>query len=232
MIMRYYNALMLDDKGRCKMKYFSDNNGKIYRKSLFKTTEVFPQELKKICYNDDTFTSTLFFKDDRPEIEMDALWLTFDEIDYYIDNGVDYEDTTDGQKIYSEEEIRERIKKIKELIYPMCSIKIKEQYGEEYDIEITEMGKIYYKYLLLRLRNESGLIEEHDTYENMAENVPRAIDLIEISTLIKWDAFLGRMDIGLVHEELNKEYWEERVNEIFNICTLTDEQKKLLGIKV
>lgn len=52
------------------MKYFSDDKGKIYRKSLFKTTEVLPQELRKIYINEDTFTSTLFFRDESPEVQM------------------------------------------------------------------------------------------------------------------------------------------------------------------
>lgn len=121
-----------------------------------------------------------------------------------------------GLNVYSEAEVRERIKKIQEIIYPLCSAKVKEIFGKEYDIEITEMGKIHYKYFLLRLKNESGLIEDHYLYGDMNDNVPRAIDLIEISMLIKWDSLLGRMELGLVHESLDKEYWEEKINSIFD----------------
>lgn len=183
-------------------------NGKIYEKKLFKKVEITPQELSRITDNQENGTVTLYFRDNRPEIQTKEVFFFFDEIDYFIRNGVSYEALAAEGSPVTADEVSRQVEKIKEIITPIASRMIKKSLGEESDIDISVDGELYYLCMLLRIKHNGVLVENHPSYSGISEQMPKAIDLIELSFLYKWDAKTQEIQYGLVHNDLSEDYWE------------------------
>lgn len=189
--------------------------GKIYKKNLFKQVEIAPSELINITEEYDNGMITLYFKDNRPAIQTSNVSFVRGEIDYFTQAGVYYEVINCPYSSVTKDKVLEQVEKIKEIVTPLASNIIKEKLGKEHDIDISVGGDLHYKYLMLRMKNNGVLVETHPYYSDMGDGLPRAIDLIEISFLYKWDAGLRSAEYGLLHTDLSESYWIDYLNICF-----------------
>ena len=192
---------------------YEDN--RIYIKSIIKKVEILPSEINKITSNEIDCIVTLYMKDSEV-LQLEDSVLADTAYDYCLLNNISYENVTNEYIKASTDDIETFARDIKKLVTPIANKKIKELFGEDFDVELTEFDDETGKLLLLRLKQDGQLLEKHNNYFAWGGDIPNALDIIEISCKYKWDAEYGRDEYGIYPHEIAKQYWIDNMNETFS----------------
>lgn len=137
---------------------YEDN--RIYRKSIIKKVEILPSEINKITSNEIDCIVTLYMKDSEV-LQLEDSVLADTAYDYCRLNNISYENVTNEYIKASTDDIETFARDIKKLVTPIANKKIKELFGEDFDVELTDFDDETGKLLLLRLKQDGQLLEKH-----------------------------------------------------------------------
>ena len=140
---------------------YEDN--RIYIKSIIKKVEILPSEINKITSNEIDCIVTLYMKDSEVLQLADSKFADT-AYDYCLLNNISYENVTNEYIKASADDIETLARDIKKLVTPIANKKIKELFGEDFDVELTEFDDETGKLLLLRLKQDGQLLEKHNNY--------------------------------------------------------------------
>ena len=160
-------------------------DGKLRCKTLFSNKEINAQEIDSIVVKKDE--TRIHFKDGRKDlVAKNKLNILFEDGAYFINNNVSYEDITEDIEGFSSNKIAGMLEKTRNSAKLIASKVVKEQLGQDYDIDVEVVGKEYYSILVFRLVERGQILYEHPSYEEIGElGVDKAIDAMDLSFLIK-----------------------------------------------
>lgn len=169
------------------MKLFIENN-KLYKKTLFSTTEIDARNIDRIEI-EDAITTVYLKSGNSIAIKYPLNYLFEKEVSYYVNNNVSYEDKTYDGNSYTASELKNKLEQTRKRAQSIASKIVKENLGENYDIDASIAGECHYSILVFKLVENGIVLDEHQSYEEIGElDVDKAIDEMDLSFLIKWDS--------------------------------------------
>lgn len=206
-------------RGKESMKLFIENN-KLYKKTFFSTTEIDARDINRI-EREDTIT-TVYLRSGSSIITK--YWLNLlleNEASYLVDNNISYEDKTYKGNSYTASELKNKLEQTRKRAQSIASRIVKENLGENYDIDAGIVGECRYSILVFKLVENGIVLDEHQSYEEIGElNVDKAIDEMDLSFLIKWDSStldgLFGVTVEVDDEEALENYVIESITEKMN----------------
>lgn len=197
------------------MKLYIENN-KLYHKGLFGTKEIAASEIEKVEVEEQYTTVSL--KNGKILKEKESFIFLYEQASYFVQQNVSYEDKTFEGKEYPAYELKEKMETVKQKAYQFTSKTVKERLGETYDVDFQIVGGWEYSLLIMRLTENGTVLSDHPLYGEIGEfGVDRALDEMDLTFLVKWDAFMGEGFYGVTeevdNEELLKQYLEECLEE-------------------
>lgn len=171
------------------MKLFIKNN-KLYKKTFFSTTEIDAGDINKIEIERGSTDRTVYLKSGDTIVGKNSLTRLYeDEISYYLDNNISFEDKSHCGNFYTASEIKEKIEQTRKKAQSIASKGIKENLGENYDVDASIVGECQWSILVFKLIENGIVLDEHPMYDWMGElGVDKAIDYMHLSFLTKWDS--------------------------------------------
>lgn len=95
----------------------------------------------------------------------------------------------------------------------------KKRMGEAYDVAVELLGTCAYSILVFRLIKDGKTLYEHPSYLEIGSfGVDKALDEMDLSFLIKWDAVLQDGVYGVTHEMRD----EKKLREYISECTFME----------
>lgn len=188
------NILIEDGKIICKRK--------IFRK------EIFPTELEKIIVTN-SGTVLQFKNHPKPIVAKNKLNPLLDDLSCLIKNQISYEDTTQETCGYPENQISELLHKTKSHAETIANKTISSYLGREYAVHIDIVGEPLYSIFVFRLKKNGQVLYQHASYEKIEKlGVDTAIDAMDLTFLVKWDASCKQGMYGMTQEVENQKELE------------------------
>ena len=183
------NILIEDGKIICKRK--------IFRK------EISPTELEKIIVTN-SGTVLQFKNHQKPIVAKNKLNPLLDDLSCLIKNHISYEDTTQETCGYPENQILELLHKTKSHAETIANKTISNYLGKEYVVHIDIVGEPLYSILVFQLKKNGQVLYQHASYEKIEKlGVDTAIDAMDLTFLVKWDASCKQGMYGITQEVEN-----------------------------
>lgn len=197
------------------MKVYIQND-RLYKKTLFSTTEIAPGEINRIVVED---SATKIFMKSGKTIEVKyALNGLFEKASWFVKNNVSYEDRTYEGRTYTAPELKKQLDRVAEKAQNIATKIVKGRLGDKYAIDASIVGEGEYSILVFRLVENGIVLTEHPTYEEIGElGVDKAIDEMDLSFLVKWDSTVSEGAYGVTTEVDDEHALEEYVADMMEL---------------
>lgn len=183
-------------------------NGKIICKRKIFSKEISPTELEKIIVTN-SGTILQFKNHSKPIAAKNKLNPLLDDLSCLIKNQISYEDITQETCGYPENQISELLHKTKSHAETIANKILANYLGKEYAVHIEIVGEPLYSILVFRLKKEEQVLYQHPSYEKIEKlGVDAALDAMDLTFLIKWDASCKQGMYGITQEVENQKELE------------------------
>ncbi|MDD6945605.1 MAG: hypothetical protein PUI71_00300, partial [Ruminococcus sp.] len=183
-------------------------NGKIICKRKIFSKEIAPTELEKIIVTN-SGTILQFKNHSKPIASKNKLNPLLDDLSCLIKNHISYEDTTQETCGYPENQISELLHRTKSHAETIANKILANYLDKEYAVHIEIVGEPLYSMLVFRLKKEEQVLYQHPSYEKLKSwGVDTAIDAMDLTFLIKWDASCKQGLYGITQEVENQKELE------------------------
>lgn len=184
---------------------------------LYKQTgsekEIKASDIEKVVVNDDSTTVTL--RSGKNIVAKAGLNILLNDAGYFIRNQVSLEKNDTVSAKYDSNKVRGKIEHTKAKAQEIASRIVKEKMGENFDINLEVVGEDYYSLLIFRLSENGKVLESHPLYEQIDElGVDYALDEMDLSFLLSWDAVFNEGKYGVSQEVLNDTVLEEYIRDV------------------
>ena len=179
-----------------------------YPKRKIFSKEIFPTELEKIIVTN-SGTVLQFKNHSKPIAAKNKLNPLLDDLSCLIKNQISYEDTTQETCGYPENQISELLHRTKSHTETIANKILANYLGKEYAVHIEIVGEPLYSMLVFRLKKEEQVLYQHPSYEKIEKlGVDTALDAMDLTFLIKWDASCKQGLYGITQEVENQKELE------------------------
>lgn len=197
------------------MKILYDENGLLV-KSLFKTRRIPYSELRSVVLSDSyTFTTTSGEVLTAQKHFLTDHAVLYNAIKKYNIIFKDEEQLNENQNVYSISEVNDKIAQMQINVEEYAGNKIKDKYGEEYDVDCKLIDEGEYISMFLRLTRNGELVGMPEDINILYMDIePYAFDDIVVAFLVEWD---GNGRYGVTCEVENREVCEKYLDYALNI---------------
>ena len=145
----------------------------------------------------------------KPIASKNKLNPLLDDLSCLIKNQISYEDTTQETCGYPENQISELLHRTKSHTETIANKILANYLGKEYAVHIEIVGEPLYSMLVFRLKKEEQVLYQHPSYEKIQmKKIDTALDAMDLTFLIKWDASCKQGLYGITQEVENQKELE------------------------
>ena len=188
-------------------------DGKLYKETLFSTKEISASNVEKIVVENNTIN--VYLISGKCLSAKGDLSFLFDDAVFFVKNNVTYENDELNEASYTASQIEEMITKTRDKAKELTSKIVKENLGEDYDMDVEIVGEAYYSIMVFRLSENGQVLYDHPFYEEIGElGVKSALDEMDLSYLVSWDAIAGEGKYGVTEEMTDDAALEDYIRNV------------------
>lgn len=188
-------------------------DGKLYKETLFSTKEISASNVEKIVVENNTIN--VYLISGKCLSAKGDLSFLFDDAVFFVKNNVTYENDESNEASYTASQIEEMITKTRDKAKELTSKIVKENLGEDYDMDVEIVGEAYYSIMVFRLSENGQVLYDHPFYEEIGElGVKSALDEMDLSYLVSWDAIAGEGKYGVTEEMTDDAALEDYIRNV------------------
>lgn len=188
-------------------------DGKLYKETLFSTKEISASNVEKIVVENNTIN--VYLISGKCLSAKGDLSFLFDDAVFFVKNNVTYENDESKEASYTASQIEEMITKTRDKAKELTSKIVKENLGEDYDMDVEIVGEAYYSIMVFRLSENGQVLYDHPFYEEIGElGVKSALDEMDLSYLVSWDAIAGEGKYGVTEEMTDDAALEDYIRNV------------------
>lgn len=188
-------------------------NNKLYKKTLFSTTEIDARDINRVEIERENTDRTVYLKSGESITAKNLPTRLYeDEISYYLSHNITFEDKSYRGIFYIDSEIKEKMEQTRKKAQSIASKIIKENLGKSYDVDASIVGECWLSILVFKLVENGIVLEKHPLYDEMGElGVDKAIDYMHVSFLVKWDSSASERLYGVTVEVEDEKALEDYI---------------------
>lgn len=188
-------------------------DGKLYKETLFSTKEISASNVEKIVVENNTIN--VYLISGKCLSAKGDLSFLFDDAVFFVKNNVTYENDESKEASYTASQIEEMITKTRDKAKELTSKIVKENLGRDYDMDVEIVGEAYYSIMVFRLSENGQVLYDHPFYEEIGElGVKSALDEMDLSYLVSWDAIAGEGKYGVTEEMTDDAALEDYIRNV------------------
>lgn len=188
-------------------------DGKLYKETLFSTKEISASNVEKIVVENNTIN--VYLISGKCLSAKGDLSFLLDDAVFFVKNNVTYENDESKEASYTASQIEEMITKTRDKAKELTSKIVKENLGEDYDMDVEIVGEAYYSIMVFRLSENGQVLYDHPFYEEIGElGVKSALDAMDLSYLVSWDAIAGEGKYGVTEEMTDDAALEDYIRNV------------------
>lgn len=188
-------------------------DGKLYKETLFSTKEISASNVEKIVVENNTIN--VYLISGKCLSAKGDLSFLFDDAVFFLKNNVTYENDESKEASYTASQIEEMITKTRDKAKELTSKIVKENLGEDYDMDVEIVGEAYYSIMVFRLSENGQVLYDHPFYEEIGElGVKSALDEMDLSYLVSWDAIASEGKYGVTEEMTDDAALEDYIRNV------------------